>query len=112
MVWTTRMRGILIDSPERSCGVSMGLSRELPGRSPSWAGAKLLHSNQPAATSRSRPAKGTMRLLMMGSALCCHFPTESHRYRDEPRMERDGAIGSSFGLARTFVSGDGFLFLL
>src|SRR5436309_13374220 len=53
----TRTRGILIDRPERSQGVTAGLSSEPPGRSPSWA--RVAGWN--AWTSRTADAPATAR---------------------------------------------------
>src|SRR5690349_7811098 len=65
------MRGFLMEHPDRSRGVSMGLSRELPGHSPSWADsrAKPAHKTTPAPRAM-RMTTALLRLRMADSPMC------------------------------------------
>src|SRR5262249_5851611 len=68
VVWTTRMRGFLIEQPDRSRGTSMGLSNEQPGRSCSWAWVWMDQMATAAVVARAKLAAVPNRVRMASSA--------------------------------------------
>src|SRR5439155_11498734 len=68
VVWIIRTRGILIERPDRSQGMTAGLSSEPPGRSPSWArvaGWNAWTSKTADAAATARASR--VRVLLMGT---------------------------------------------
>ena len=66
VVWTTRTRGILMEQPVRSRGVSIGSSADVPGRSPTWPASRAgrLLSSSPRARPAAAPTATPIRCRM------------------------------------------------